>query len=181
MAKLAEGTGMKLPDAASQALSNAAASANSFGQHSSFMQQNSFMQQQPVSSAPPIATQCFMLTNMFDPATETNLDWDLEVRDDVIEECSKHGAVFHIFVDKVSPTGNVYAKCASATVAAAAVNALHGRWFAGKSIYTNESLAIIASVLTAGKVITAAYVPVVNYNNLFPDAITAAQPLTARR
>lgn len=27
-------------------------------------------------------------------------------RDDVVEECNKHGAVMHIYVDKASPQGN---------------------------------------------------------------------------
>ena len=70
-------------------------------------------------------------------------------RDDVVEECNKHGAVMHIYVDKASPQGkytlslnvedvillltpgNVYVKCVNVSTAVAAVNALHGRWFAG--------------------------------------------------
>ena len=46
-------------------------------------------QQQLAMTAPPIATQCFLLANMFDPTAETNSGWEAEVRDDVIEECSK--------------------------------------------------------------------------------------------
>ena len=55
----------------------------------------------------------------------------------------------HIYVDKASPQGkytlssnvedvillltpgNVYVKCVNVSTAVAAVNALHGRWFAG--------------------------------------------------
>ena len=59
------------------------------------------------------------------------MTWDVEVRDDVIEECNKHGGVLHIYVDKASPQGNVYVKCPTITAAAASVNALHGRFFAG--------------------------------------------------
>ncbi len=47
-------------------------------------------------------------------------------------------------------------------VAVSAVNALHGRWF-------------------AGKVITAAYVPVSNYVNLFPDSASSLDLLTTNR
>merc|ERR1712107_352600 len=82
---------------------------------------------------------------------EREPNWDQEIRDDVIDECNKHGGVSHIYVDKASPQGNVYVKCPNISTAVAAVNALHGRWF-------------------AGKVITAAYVPVTNYHNLFPDS-----------
>lgn len=56
----------------------------------------------------------------------------MEIRDDVIEECNKHGGVLHVYVDKASPQGNVYVKCPSIATAVAAVNSLHGRWFAGE-------------------------------------------------
>ncbi|XP_053957337.1 RNA-binding protein 39 isoform X1 [Anastrepha ludens] len=147
MFKLAEGAGLAVPQAAANALLATAP------------------QPAPVQTqaqTPAIATQCFMLSNMFDPRTETNPAWDSEIRDDVIDECSKHGGVLHIFVDKASPTGNVYVKCPSITTAVLAVNALHGRWF-------------------AGRVITAAYVPLLNYHSLFPDAITAVNLLAKRK
>ena len=144
MFKLAEGTGLEIPQATANALNMAP-------------QINSAQTQAP--TAPPIATQCFMLSNMFDPESETNLSWVKEIRDDVIEECNKHGGVLHVFVDQASPQGNVYVKCPSIATAAAAVNSLHGRWF-------------------AGRVITAAYVPVVNYHALFPDALTVNSLLT---
>jgi len=139
MAKLAEGTGFEIPNVAANALNMSANGSQSES-----------------TSAPPIATQCFMLSNMFDPTTETNPNWDQEIRDDVIEECNKHGGVLHIYVDKASPQGNVYVKCPSISAAVASVQALHGRWF-------------------AGKVITAAYVPLPNYHQLFPDALRSTQ------
>ena len=49
-----------------------------------------------------------------------------------MEECNKHGGVTHVYVDKQSPQGNVYVKCPSIASAAASVNSLHGRWFAGE-------------------------------------------------
>jgi len=165
MAKLAEGTGMKLPDAANAALqtsvlpgTNSVAATAAAAQHAAQQRQ----QQQLATTVPPIATQCFMLTNMFDPTKETEPGWDQEIRDDVIEECNKYGGVLHIYVDKVAPQGNVYVKCPTVNTAVAAVNALHGRWF-------------------AGNVITAAYVPLVNYHNLFGDAAYAATPLVTSR
>ncbi|VDO32523.1 unnamed protein product [Onchocerca flexuosa] len=124
MAKLAEGSGLELPKSAKEILA-----------------QN----QQQLESAtatgpaiPPIATQCFMLSNMFDPSQETG--------------------VLHIFVDKASPNGNVYVKCPSVAAAFKSVNALHGRWF-------------------SGKVITANYVPVASYSQLFPDSVVAREPI----
>lgn len=53
MFKLAEGTGLELPQAAANALNMAPATT---------------VPQPPPQAAPPIATQCFMLSNMFDPS-----------------------------------------------------------------------------------------------------------------
>ena len=65
---------------------------------------------------PPIATECFMLSNMFDPATEREQAWDQEIRDDVVEECNKHGPVMHIYVDKASPQGEPHPAPAPAPI-----------------------------------------------------------------
>lgn len=151
MAKLAEGTGFEIPDYAAKSLALQGMGANAAA---------AVKPQVPAATtqAPPIATQCFMLSNMFDPNIESKSSWDQEIRDDVIEECSKHGGVLHIFVDKASPQGNVYVKCPTIAAAVASVNTLHGRYF-------------------GGKVITAAYVPLPNYHSLFPEAQRANQLL----
>ncbi|VDM39542.1 unnamed protein product [Toxocara canis] len=149
MAKLAEGSGLELPKSAKEMLA-----------------QNN--QQQPVVETsqslaiPPIATQCFLLSNMFDPAQETGDNWADEVRDDVIEECAKNGGVVHIFVDRASPSGNVYVKCPSVAAAYKSVNSLHGRWF-------------------SGKVITANYIPVASYSQLFPESVMPREPILSSR
>jgi len=132
MSKLAEGTGLSLPAQAQQVLSQ---------------QQSETIKQ----STPSIATQCFMLANMFEPRIETNEHWAEDIRDDVIEECDPHGGCVHVYVDRESTSGNVYVKAASVNAAVNSVNSLHGRWF-------------------AGKVITANYIPVPNYHQLFPEA-----------
>lgn len=147
MFKLAEGAGLAVPQAAANALLATAPQP---------------APQQPQVHTPPIATQCFLLANMFDPATESNPNWAEDIKDDVIEECNKHGGVLHVFVDTASPSGNVYVKCPSIATAVLAVNALHGRWF-------------------AGRIITAAYVPLVNYHTLFPDAMTSTSLLMQSR
>ncbi|KAE8734944.1 Splicing factor isoform 2 [Hibiscus syriacus] len=36
-------------------------------------------------------SECLLLKNMFDPATETEPDFDLDIKEDVEEECSKYG------------------------------------------------------------------------------------------
>ncbi|OCT60594.1 MGC81970 protein isoform X1 [Xenopus laevis] len=179
MARLAEGTGLQIPPAAQQALQMSGSLA--FGAvadlQTRISQQSEALAAAAASAATislaqsplptpattqPIATQCFQLSNMFNPQTEDELGWDSEIKEDVMEECNKHGGAIHIYVDKNSPQGNVYVKCSTITSAIAAVNALHGRWF-------------------AGKMITAAYVPVPTYHSLFPDSMTSTQPLFPSR
>ncbi|XP_062361043.1 RNA-binding protein 39 isoform X4 [Cinclus cinclus] len=162
MARLAEGTGLQIPPAAQQALQMSGSLA--FGAvtdlQTRLSQQNEVLA--AAASVQPLATQCFQLSNMFNPQTEEEAGWDTEIKDDVIEECNKHGGVIHIYVDKNSAQGNVYVKCPSIAAAIAAVSALHGRWF-------------------AGKMITAAYVPLPTYHSLFPDSMTATQLLVPVR
>ena len=150
MAKLAEGTGLQVPSAAQQALM--------LGQSMGMgLPQSQAVDTGNGSAAPPITTTCFQLSNMFDPARESGSGWDTEIRDDVIQECQRHGKVMHVYVDKQSQ-GNVYVKCDTIDAATKSVAALHGRYF-------------------SGNMITAAYVPIVNYHSLFPDAATATKPL----
>ncbi|KAJ8016124.1 hypothetical protein DPEC_G00003910 [Dallia pectoralis] len=166
MARLAEGTGLQIPPAAQQAL-QLSGSIHSNQIHFGNMTtataaSNSAMNQAMVLPTQPLATHCLQLSNMFNPQSENEPGWDSEIQDDVIEECNKHGGIVHIYVDKNSPQGNVYVKCPTIPTAMAAVNALHGRWF-------------------AGKMITAAYVPLPTYHNLFPDSVTATQLMPVRR
>ncbi|KAG1354205.1 RNA-binding protein 39 [Cocos nucifera] len=87
---------------------------------------------QPVETV-GIPSECLLLKNMFDPNVETELDFDLDIKEDVQDECSKFGTVKHIFVDKNS-AGHVYLRFDNITSAMNAQRALHGRWFAGKMI-----------------------------------------------
>nr|XP_042132546.1 RNA-binding protein 39 isoform X4 [Peromyscus maniculatus bairdii] len=170
MARLAEGTGLQIPPAAQQALQMSGSLAFGAVAEFSFVidlqtrlsQQTEASALAAAASVQPLATQCFQLSNMFNPQTEEEVGWDTEIKDDVIEECNKHGGVIHIYVGKNSAQGNVYVKCPSIAAAIAAVNALHGRW-------------------PAGKMITAVYVPLPTYHNLFPDSMTATQLLVPSR
>lgn len=45
---------------------------------------------------------------MFNPAEETERDWDIELRDDVKSECeSKYGKVQEIYVEKESAVSSL--------------------------------------------------------------------------
>ncbi|KAB1219999.1 RNA-binding protein rsd1 [Morella rubra] len=94
--------------------------------------------QVPTTAMPTVDTigvpsECLMLKDMFDPKIESETDFDLDIKEDVQEECSKFGNLKHIFVDKNS-AGFVYLRFETTQASAAAQRALHGRWFAGKMI-----------------------------------------------
>ncbi|XP_062178153.1 uncharacterized protein LOC133882928 isoform X2 [Alnus glutinosa] len=94
--------------------------------------------QVPTSAVPTIDTigvpsECLLLKDMFDPKVETEPDFDLDIKEDVQEECLKFGKLKHIFVEKHS-AGFVYLRFENTQGAVAAQRALHGRWFAGKMI-----------------------------------------------
>ncbi|AWP09869.1 RNA binding motif protein 39b [Scophthalmus maximus] len=161
MARLAEGTGLKIPPAAQQALQMTGSIP--FGNIAAPPAVPTPTPSQALNlPSQPLATHCLQLSNLFNPQAENDPSWANEIQDDVIEECNKHGGIVHIYVDKNSAQGNVYVKCPSIPAAMATVNALHGRWF-------------------AGKMITAAYVPLPTYHNLFPDSVTAKQLLMPTR
>jgi RNA-binding protein 23/39 len=89
------------------------------------------------TKAPPVGgdpSPCFLIKNMFSLEEETGEDWDVEIKEDVTEECSKFGAVIHCYVERVKPGGFVYLKFASIQAATQAAHSLNGRWFAGKMI-----------------------------------------------
>merc|ERR1719412_2250865 len=79
---------------------------------------------------------CLLLRSMFDPSTETEADFDLDIREDVMEEVSKYGTLRHIYVDKVSKEGLVYLKFSAPDHAGAKAtfDALNGRWFGQNQI-----------------------------------------------
>ncbi|KAF1871239.1 hypothetical protein Lal_00020031 [Lupinus albus] len=89
----------------------------------------------PTPVAEPVGnpSECLLLKNMFDPMTETEPDFDLDIKDDVQEECSKHGRVKHIYVDKRS-AGFVYLRFETVEAASAAQREMHNRWFARRLI-----------------------------------------------
>lgn len=83
----------------------------------------------------PVGTpsECLLLKNMYDPAMETDPEYDLDIKEDVYEECSKYGVVKHIHVEKNSG-GYVYLRFDSVESSARAQQAMHKRWFARRSV-----------------------------------------------
>lgn len=101
---------------------------------------------------------CLILSNLFDPRKETESDWELDIRNDVLEEVTKMGIVVHISIDKISAEGNVYIKTLIPDTAQKILQTFNGRWFAGRTI-------------------RAVAIPVANYNTMFPEAATAVRSL----
>ncbi|GMP64335.1 hypothetical protein CsSME_00025664 [Camellia sinensis var. sinensis] len=97
-----------------------------------------------------VPSECLLLKNMFDPTLEVEPDFDLDIKEDVGDECSKFGTLKHIYVDKNS-AGFVYLRFENTQAAINAQRALHGRWF-------------------AGKMITATFMVPQNYEAKFPDS-----------
>ncbi|XP_057542098.1 uncharacterized protein LOC130820660 [Amaranthus tricolor] len=87
----------------------------------------------PSTEAVGTPSECLLLKNLFDPATETDPEFDLDIKEDVGEECSKFGRVRHIYVDKHS-AGHVYLRFDNKEAAMNAQQGMHMRWFARRLI-----------------------------------------------
>ena len=75
-----------------------------------------------------------LIRNLFDPSEETDEGWDLDIQEDVTEECLKFGKVLACRVEKNKPGGLVYMHFESIQGASASAKALHGRFFAKRMI-----------------------------------------------
>ncbi|KAF9512887.1 hypothetical protein BS47DRAFT_1393771 [Hydnum rufescens UP504] len=83
---------------------------------------------------PQVQTRSILLKNMFDPAEETEQDWDKELAEDVKGECaSKYGPVVNIKVIRESQ-GEIYVQFDTVESSAKAYGGLNGRWFGGKLV-----------------------------------------------
>src|SRR5690349_14260249 len=88
-----------------------------------------------VSTGPTMApSTCVVVKNMFDPKTEKDVDFDLDIKEDVEEECQKHGSLKHLFVDKVTAGGHVYIRFHDKSTAEKVVRAFAGRWYAQRQV-----------------------------------------------
>jgi RNA-binding protein 23/39 len=101
-------------------------------------QQGYYQQQAPVQQSAPqiggIPSAYLLVSNMFDLASETEPNWDLDMKEDVVEECSKYGPVQHCHVETRRPGGLVLLQFQSPQAAVNAATALNGRFFAGRTI-----------------------------------------------
>lgn len=89
MAKLAEGSGLKVPEMKKP-------SNNGYSSSS----------EKPIH----LPTQCLVISQFFDPKKGITPEEIRAIKDEVIEQTMKHGGVFHVEVDESSLDGNVYVK-----------------------------------------------------------------------
>ena len=85
-------------------------------------------------TAPP--STCVLLKNMFDPNGEderNDPDFFDDLREDVKEECGKHGPVHDAKIERAT-AGFVYLKFGDVDSAGRCVSSMNNRWFAGKQI-----------------------------------------------
>ena len=87
-----------------------------------------------IPSLTGVPSRCFMIRNMFNPAEEDGDGWDQEIKEDVVEECSKYGTVEHCHVEKHKPGGLVFLKFSTMESAVKAAVELNGRFFAGHMV-----------------------------------------------
>ncbi|KVI04058.1 hypothetical protein Ccrd_017637 [Cynara cardunculus var. scolymus] len=58
----------------------------------------------PSAESVGVPSECLLLKNMFDPELEDEPDFDLDIKEDVQSECSKHGKLRHIYIEKFHKT-----------------------------------------------------------------------------
>lgn len=105
----------------------------------------------PPVAPSPVPTTCLLVRNMFDPATETEPEWDIDIREDVRDEVTQYGTLQHIHVDDKHPAGCVYLRFGQVDVATKVLNVLQGRYFDGKQLVVE-------------------YLPESKYSELFPSS-----------
>uniref|UniRef100_A0A3Q4IET2 LEM domain containing 3 n=1 Tax=Neolamprologus brichardi TaxID=32507 RepID=A0A3Q4IET2_NEOBR len=103
------------------------------------------------NSPPNSLTPCLKIRNMFDPVMEVGENWDLAIREAILEKCSDNDGIVHIAVDKTS------------------------REF--KSV-TPES-ACNDCFCSTGKLVTVKYLRLDRYHQRFPQAQGCSTPLKA--
>ncbi|KAF9164470.1 hypothetical protein DFQ26_001404 [Actinomortierella ambigua] len=102
---------------------------------------------------PPLVvgpSRAVLLKNMFSDEDKTDANWAPELAEDIKDEAQKSGQVVHIQIEEETQ-GDVFLKFDSIASASAAVQALGGRFFAGKQI-------------------VASFFPEILYNARFPKA-----------
>ncbi|GFW74886.1 inner nuclear membrane protein Man1 [Trichonephila clavipes] len=104
-------------------------------------------------------TPCLKIRNMFDPEVEYGDDWQVSIRDAILDKCEGNNGIRHIaFETTTNNEGCVFMLCDSLEAAGKAYNDLHGWWF-------------------DGKLVTVKYLKLSRYLERFPEAEHCTEPL----
>ncbi|CAK8689322.1 unnamed protein product [Clavelina lepadiformis] len=103
-------------------------------------------------------TPCLKIRNMFDPESEKDEDWHIQVQDSILEKCADNNEILSIVVEKSSKEGVVYVKCGSCAAAGCAFRALHGSWF-------------------DGRLVTVKFIKLQRYHTRYPDTVNCTTPM----
>mmetsp|Transcript_11958 Transcript_11958/g.21344 ORF Transcript_11958/g.21344 Transcript_11958/m.21344 type:complete len:151 (-) Transcript_11958:98-550(-) len=74
-------------------------------------------------------SKCLLVSNVFDPAVETEPLWAEDIAADMKDECAKFGTVKTCLVDEKNPNGYVYLELENASQGEAVAKNFQGRWF----------------------------------------------------
>jgi len=103
-----------------------------------------------------IPTACLKVRNMFDPQMETEDNWKIHMKDEILERCVGCDIV-HMHIDD-SLQGCVYIKCKDIDAAGQVYKRLHSCWF-------------------DGRLVTVKFLRLERYHERFPGSKSSSSPL----
>jgi len=74
-------------------------------------------------------TEHLLVHNMYDKDEETDDGWEIEIKEEFLDECSKFGKIEHAKVMHMEPGGKIFATFANIEGAKTCAENLAGRWF----------------------------------------------------
>jgi len=74
-------------------------------------------------------TRHLLVHNMYDKDEETDPGWEVEIKEEFLDECSKFGTIEHAKVMHLEPGGKIHATFADTEGAKNCAENLAGRWF----------------------------------------------------
>lgn len=114
-----------------------------------------------VSSAPPPVdvtlitnadkpTRFLMVHNMYDKDTEVDPNWDVELKEEFLEECTKFGKIIQLKVLSKEPGGKILCQFDTVAEAQKCASNLAGRWFDKRMLRVEFMLPEVAQPLLLG-------------------------------
>ena len=74
-------------------------------------------------------SQHVLVHNMFNKDEETDIGWENDLREELVEECGKYGTIVNVIVVSREAGGKIYTSFSDVTGAQTCARSLAGRWF----------------------------------------------------